>query len=83
MATLYVENFPDDRYEALRQRAKKNGKSMAAQVIELMAQLVPTEAEMKKRLKAFKELERIRALEPLGPGPFPTAEEMIREDRER
>ena len=56
---------------------------MAAQVIELMAQLVPTEAEMKKRLKAFKELERIRALEPLGPGPFPTAEEMIREDRER
>lgn len=83
MATLYVENVPDEIYKALRKRARENRKSMAAEVIALLKQFIPTEEEMKRRHKAFDELAKLRAMPPLTPGPFPSAEEMIREDRER
>ena len=83
MPTLYVENVPDDLYKALRQRARANRKSIAAEVITLLERNIPTEEEMKRRRKFVKELERIRAYVPPRPGPFPSAEEMIREDRER
>ncbi|HSY92242.1 MAG TPA: Arc family DNA-binding protein [Candidatus Binatus sp.] len=83
MATLYVENVPDDVYKALRKRARENRKSMAAEVIALLKQFIPTEEELKRRRRAFDELAKLRAMPPLTPGPFPSAEEMIREDRER
>ncbi|MGH9493771.1 MAG: FitA-like ribbon-helix-helix domain-containing protein [Candidatus Sulfotelmatobacter sp.] len=83
MPTLYVENVPEDIYKALRKRAKGNGKSIAAEVIELLKQHVPADAELKRRQKVFDELAKLRAMPPVGPGPFPSAEEMIREDRER
>ena len=83
MATLYVENVPDDLYKALRKRARSNNTSMAAEVIALLKQFVPTEAELKSRRKVIDELAKLRALPPLVPGPFPSAEEIIREDRER
>ncbi len=83
MATLYVENIPDDGYAALRARAKKNKRSIAAEVLALLKDFVPTEAELKKRWKAIDALKQLRSMPPLTPGPFPSAEEMIREDRER
>ncbi len=83
MATLYVENVPDEIYKALRKRAQANRKSIAAEVISLLEQHIPTEEELKRRRKAFEGLARLRAMQPLSPGPFPSAEEMIREDRER
>jgi plasmid stability protein len=83
MATLYVENVPDDIYKALRKRARANNSSMAAEVIELLKQFVPTEAELKRRREFYDRLAELRARPPLTPGPFQSAEEMIREDRER
>jgi plasmid stability protein len=83
MATLYVENIPDERYEALRAQAKKNQRSIAAEIISLLQDNVPTETELRNRRKAIDQLKRIRSLVPLAPGPFPSAEEMIREERER
>ncbi len=83
MPTLYVENVPKDIYDALRKRARTNRTSIAAEVIELLDHFVPTEAELKRRRKTFDELAKLRAKPPLTPGPFPSAEEMIREDRER
>jgi len=83
MATLYVENVPDDLYEGLRKRAKQNQKSIAAEVMTLLKLHVPTEEVLRKRRKAIKQLARIRNTPPLSPGPFPSAEETIREDRER
>lgn len=83
MPTLYVENVPKDLYEALRARARKNRSSIAAEVIELLEQFVPTPAELHRRAKAFESLRKIQASVPPGAGPFPSAEEMIREDRER
>jgi hypothetical protein len=56
---------------------------MAAEVISLLQQFVPTEAELKRRRKVIDELAKLRARVPLTRGPFPSAEEMIREDRDR
>jgi plasmid stability protein len=83
MATLYVENVPDDLYQALRKQAQERHSSIAAEVLSLLKQFVPTEEELKKRRKAIEKLRELSSKEPLTPGPFPSAEEMIREDRER
>jgi len=82
MATLYVENIPDPLYRALRERARKNRKSIAAEVITLLEENIPTSAELKKRREFYDKMAEFRAKPPLTPGPFPSAEEMIREDRE-
>jgi plasmid stability protein len=83
MATLYVENVPDDLYKALREQARKNRKSIAAEVLTLLQQYVPTARELKARRDAIRRLERLRSQPSPGPGPFPSTEEMQREDRER
>jgi plasmid stability protein len=83
MATLYVENVPDEIYKALRKRARENRKSIAAEVIALLKQNVPTAEELKRRREFYDRMAELRAREPEGPGPFPSTEEMIREDRER
>jgi plasmid stability protein len=83
MPTLYVENVPKDLYEALRARARKKRSSIAAEVIALLKDNVPTPEELRRRKRAFEELMRLQASTPPGPGPFPSTEEMIREDRAR
>jgi len=83
MPTLYVENVPKAIYEALRKRAKRNRKSIAAEVIELLEQNIPTAEELKGRREFYDRMKELSSREPLTPGPFPSAEEMIREDRER
>jgi plasmid stability protein len=83
MATLYVENIPDELYKALRERARRHHKSIAAEILALLQENIPTADELKKRRKIFKQLERLRSAAPPAPGPFPASEEMQREDRER
>jgi plasmid stability protein len=83
MATLYVENVPEDLYEALRRRAKRHRSSIAAEVIGVLKETVPTAAELKRRNELFQKVLKYRAQPSPSPGPFPSAEEMIREDRER
>jgi len=83
MPTLYVENVPEDIYNALRRRARANHKSIAAEVIALLKQSIPTAADLKRRREFYARLSEFRAQSPVAPAPFPTAEEMIREDRER
>ena len=83
MPTLYVENVPESLYKALRERARKNHQSMAAEVIELLKQNVPTAEELRSRREFARRMRELSSKPPLTPGPFPSAEEMIREDRER
>lgn len=83
MATLYVENIPDDLYEALRSRAKARRRSIAAEVLALLEQNIPTEQELKRRKDLFDKLLQIRSTPTPEGQVFPSAEEMIREDRER
>ncbi len=37
MATIKIENFPDDLYEAIRKQADRNGKSVSEEVNEVLA----------------------------------------------
>lgn len=83
MATLYVENVPDELYNALRQRARKNRKSIAAEVLSLLEDYVPTSSELRRRQRVFRELKKMRSEQPLTRGPFPSTQEMLRGDRDR
>jgi plasmid stability protein len=83
MPTLYVENVPRDLYEALRKRAKSQRRSIAAEVLALLEQHIPTEKELKRRREFVQKLKRLRASIPPISGDFPSSEEMIRQDRSR
>jgi plasmid stability protein len=83
MATLYVENVPEELYDALKKRAKGNRNSISAEVLTLLRENVATEQELKRRRKLFEDLKKLRSANPLTSGPFPSAEEMLREDRRR
>lgn len=75
--------FPDDLYNALREQARKSRKSIAGEVIALLKHHVPTEAELARRRRFYSKALRLTGRKPLASGPFPSSEEMIREDRER
>jgi hypothetical protein len=83
MPALYVEKVPDDLYQALRKRARENRNSIAAEVISLLERNIPTTKELQRRREFYKRMADLRARHPESSGPFPTTEEMIREDRSR
>lgn len=82
MATLYAENIPDDRYEALRNRAKHNRRSVAAEILSLLEEHVPTEKEMKAWKEWVRRLEKLKFTS-TSDTPMPDSLELIREDRDR
>lgn len=61
MPTLYVENVPKELYEALRGRARKRHRSMAAEVVALLEDNIPTEKELSARRGLLRRLERLRS----------------------
>ena len=83
MPTLYVENIPKELYEALRGRARERHRSIAAEVLALLEESIPTERELKARQEFLRKLERMRSKKPLSSESFPPTEEMQREDRAR
>jgi len=83
MATLYVENIPEDLYEALRDRARQNRKSIAAEVLSLLEDNVVTAEELKRRREFFNSIRKMQARRPRTARSFPSTEEMQREDRAR
>ena len=83
MARLYVRNVPDDLYEALRNRAKSQHRSIAAEVLILLEQNVPTAKELKKRRAFLKKLTKMRSFSISGRQSLPSSEEFLREDRDR
>jgi plasmid stability protein len=82
MGTLYVENVPDELYGALRERARRNRRSIAAETIRILEQSVPTRAELKRRVQLYRVVRKIRS-KGLWGGAGPSTEEMLREDRVR
>jgi len=83
MATLYVENVPDDVYEALRTQARQHRKSIAAEVLSLLAESVPTREELKSRYQFLRQVQSLRFRKPRLARAFPSSEEMQRGDRSR
>ena len=74
MATLYVENVPDDVYEALRERARLQRKSIAAEVLSLLAENVVTKAEQRARKQFLKQAQNLRLQRARSSGAFPASE---------
>jgi plasmid stability protein len=83
MATLYVENVPDDLYEALRARARQHRRSIAGEVLSLLEDNIPTARELRARQEFFRQVQRFQSRRARSAGPFPSSEEMQREDRSR
>ena len=83
MPALYVENVPEELYEAIRARAQSHRKSITAEVLELLAANVSTPAELARRKALLRRAARIRSQRPASRGPFPSSEELQREDRAR
>ena len=82
MPTLYVENVPEDLYDALRQRAKENRRSIAAEVLTILEENIPTEKQLKRRRQLLESVKRMNARKRPNKN-FPSTEEMMREDRSR
>ncbi len=61
MVTLHIKNVPEALHRALRKLAKRNHRSMSGEVLALLEQWVPTDAELKKRRKAVEQLAKLRA----------------------
>lgn len=61
MPTLYVENVPDDIYDALRGRARANRRSIAAEFLALLEENIPTARELKARKRLFHKLLQMRS----------------------
>ena len=78
-----MANFPDEFYEAVGDRGKQHRKSMASEVASLPEENIPTAAALKKRREFIRYVKRLQFLKPPVPGPFLSAEEMVREDRKR
>lgn len=83
MATLYVENVPEDLYQALRDRARQNRRSIAAEILSMLEDNVPTKIELERRQKLFGEIQQLYSERRLSRRRFPSTEEMQREDRAR
>jgi plasmid stability protein len=77
VATLYVRNVPADVYEGLRERARRNGRSLNGEALEILARASRrTDATwISDRLA---EIARRINLPPDAPKP----EDLIREDRD-
>jgi plasmid stability protein len=77
-----VENVPGELYDALRQRARQRRRSIAAEVISLLEESIPTRRELAARQKFLGKLERARSSK-RGSRALPSTEEMQRQDRAR
>jgi antitoxin FitA len=77
---VIIRNIDDRVLERLRVRATAQRKSLEQSLCDLL-----TEAANPSRAELLRDLERIRAMRPPGePGvTYPTAEQLIREDRDR
>jgi plasmid stability protein len=83
MPTLYVENVPEDLYESLRARARERRRSIAAEVLSLLEDNIPSKRELRARREFLKRIERMGLAKRNSERNFPSTEEMQRQDRER
>lgn len=78
VATLYVRDVPERLYKRLRSRARKNGRSLNAEVLEILDGVVEREREGGFITDKLREL----AMEINLPPDAPTPEQIIREHRD-
>ena len=79
MATLYVRDVPEKLYKRLRARARRNGRSLNAEVLELIDEAVLRELSSEEITDRLAELAAEIDLPPDAPKP----EDIIRQERDR
>lgn len=79
MATLYVRDVPERLYKRLRARARRNGRSLNAEVLELIDEAVLRELTSDEITDRLAELAAEIDLPPDAPRP----EDIIRQERDR
>jgi plasmid stability protein len=79
VATLYVRDVPEKLYKRLRARARRNGRSLNAEVLELIDEAVLRELTSEEITDRLAELAAEIDLPPDAPRP----EDIIREERDR
>jgi plasmid stability protein len=83
MPTLYVRNVPHALYEALRERARANHRLIAAEVLAVLKENIPTAKELRARQRIFQRAIQMRAKKTNSKRSFPSTEEILRQDRSR
>jgi plasmid stability protein len=78
VATLYVRDLPERLYERLRSRARRNGRSVNAEVIHLLEDVMERERDAERITRELAALAREINLPPDAPKP----EDIIRQDRD-
>ena len=79
MTSLQIRELPEDVYEALAERARREGRSLAQQAIVELRRLPELEARDRRR----RVLEALRARRPETDGaPLEDPVDLIREDRD-
>jgi hypothetical protein len=61
VATRYVENVPDELYEAFRQRVREVRRLIAAEVLSLLRQNVPTAKQLRVRRGVFQKIVKLHS----------------------
>ena len=79
MATLYVRDVPEKLYKRLRARARRNGRSLNAEMLELIDEAVLRELTSDEITDRLAELAAEIDLPPDAPRP----EDIIRQERDR
>jgi plasmid stability protein len=82
VATLFVKDFPDDVYEALRDRARANGRSLAGEVRVILQQAVPRRRSQREVAESIRRFREKIAAEERGLV-LDEVVAMVREDRDR
>jgi len=80
MATLYVKDVPDPLYRALKERAARNGRSISAEVRQILETTIPPKRSRAEVVAAIERLQEKIARDVKGRWIDVTAS--IREDRD-
>ncbi len=80
MATLHVRNVPDELYTRIRERAETSNRSLSAEVVVLLSEVL--EGNRISPGEVLADIRRRRFFRPAEVG-APDVTELLREDRER
>lgn len=85
MATLYVENVPEELYESLKAQARQHRRSIAQETIVLLERHMVPASELERRRLILDRALAMRSRPSLltSDAPVESAEQMLAEDRAR
>jgi plasmid stability protein len=78
MPTLYIRNVPAEVYDALKTRAKREGRSVNAEALRILEDVAEREQRAASLSQRLRELSRSIELQPGDPTP----EQVVREGRD-